>query len=82
MRRLHRDGDTLNLTLCFDNELLDIDCNFHTDPDDNDAAIAAVEPERIVRLRNMAIAILSERYGLELEEEKRWRSLIRVRLPI
>jgi hypothetical protein len=67
-RRLSREGNTLNLTLGFDNERLDIDCNFHTDPDDNDAAIAAVAPDRVIQLRDMAIAMLDELYGLQLEE--------------
>lgn len=69
VRQLRHDDDTLNLALSFNSERLDIDCNFHTDPDDNDAAVAAVSPNRIIQLRDMAINMLVELYGLELEED-------------
>lgn len=69
VRRLIRDDETLNLTLSLDNGRLDIDYNFHTDPGDNDAAVAAVSPDRIIQLRDMAIDMSGQLYGLQLEEE-------------
>lgn len=67
VRQLTRDADTLNLTLTFNAGRLDIDCNFHTVPDKNAAAVAAVAPERLVELRDKATHTIQELYGLELE---------------
>jgi hypothetical protein len=68
VRRLSHDDDTLNLTLTFGGGQLDIDCNFHTDFADRDAAIAALSPDRIIQLKERTITMLDELYGLQLEE--------------
>ena len=67
VRQMTCGGDTLNLTLKLIGGRLDIDCNFHTDSDDNADAIAAVAPERVIELRDRATHALEELYGLELE---------------
>lgn len=69
VRQLTRDGEMLNLTLTLNNGRVDIDCNYHTDPQDNAAAVAAVASDRIINLRNRAIHALQELYGLELEDD-------------
>lgn len=69
VRRLSHDNDTLNLTLSLDNGRLDIDCNFHTDSDDGKVAVSAVDPDRIIQLRDRTITTLDELYGLQLEED-------------
>lgn len=69
VRQLSHDCVTLNLALTYDKEGVDIECNFHTDADDNETAVAAVAPDRIIELRDKAITMLDELYGLQLEED-------------
>lgn len=68
VRQLSRDDNTLNVTLNLSGGRLDIDCNFHTDPAENrDAAQAAVAPDRVIELRDLATQTLIDLYGLEME---------------
>ncbi len=69
VRQLSHDCVTLNLALTYDKDGVDIECNFHTDADDNQTAVAAVAPDRILQLRDKAIAMLDELYNLQLEED-------------
>jgi len=69
VRQLTRDDDTINLAFTLNGGRLDIDCNFHTAPDNNAGAIAAVEPNRVIQLRDLATRSLEELYGLELEAD-------------
>jgi hypothetical protein len=70
VRQLTGDGDTLNLTLSLSGDVLDIDCNFHTMPEDNVTAIAAAAADRVIALRDRATQGLIELYGLELEGDE------------
>jgi len=70
VRQLTGDGDMLNLALNLNGDRLDIDCNFHTAPEDSAAAIAAAAADRVVALRDRATQALRELYGLELEEDE------------
>ncbi len=69
VRRLSRENDVLNLTLTLNDGGLDIDCNFHTDVDDRDVAVASLEPDRIIQLRDKTMMMLDELYGLRMEED-------------
>ena len=71
VRELTHSGETLNLSLTFDDGCLDIECNFHIAPDNNDRAIAtaAVAADRVIELRDRATRTLEELYGLELEND-------------
>lgn len=72
VRQLQHENDTLNLTLSYNNDQLDLDCNFHIDPaelEDTEAKVAAVAPARIIELRDRAIALLDQIYGLQLEDD-------------
>jgi hypothetical protein len=69
VRQLTHDGDTLNLGFTLNGGQLDIDCNFHTVPDNNAGAVSAVEPNRVIQLRDLVTRSLGELYGLELEAD-------------
>lgn len=71
VRKLQHDDDTLNLSLSLSNNQLDIDCNFHIDPSDfqnTEAKVAAVNPDRVIEMRDQAISLLDQMYGLQLED--------------
>ena len=70
VRQLTGDGDMLNLTLNLNGDRLDIDCNFHTAPEDSVAAIAAAAADRVIALRDRATHALLELYGLELDGDE------------
>jgi hypothetical protein len=68
-RRLTRGGDSLALTMTYNDESVDFDFNFHTDIQTNAIAQQAVEARRSLRLRDAAIDLLRQTYHLELEED-------------
>ncbi len=67
VRRLVHGDDTLILTLTQGREGIDFDFNFNTEAVANRPANRAVEERRSLRLRDAALALLSETYHLELE---------------
>lgn len=69
VRQLTHDGNALNLAFTLSGGQLDIDCNFHTAPDNNAGAVAAVEPNRVIQLRDLVMQVLGDLYGLELEKD-------------
>lgn len=71
VRQLYHEGTTLNLSLSFNNDRLDIDCNFNFDPGevDDTPKVDAVAPDRIIKLRDQAVTLLDQIYGLQVEDD-------------
>ena len=69
IRRLTRDEEVLNLSLTLAADYLDLEFNFHTDPDDRDVLAAALDSDRLIRLRDLAIQVSQDLYGLVLEND-------------
>jgi hypothetical protein len=68
-RKLSGEEGTLNLSLSYDGTSMGIDLNYHTETNANAAARAAVA-NRVVRLRDAAIAFIKDVYHLQLEERE------------
>lgn len=69
VRRLQREGETLNLTLTLTGSAVELDCNFHTDIAVRANAPQTVESGRVVRLRDTALQLITQTYRLKLDEE-------------
>lgn len=66
-RRLTRDGDTLNLTMTYDDKSVTFDLNYHTEAITNEAASRAVSEGRVAALRRQGLELLQGVYQLEME---------------
>lgn len=67
VRKLIREGTTLNLTSEFDGQAVNFEFNFHVETTTNAAAVAAVN-NRVLELKVQALQLLDEVYQLQLPE--------------
>lgn len=67
VRQVRRDDDTLNASLIFDGQNIAIEFNFHTETDENSAALHAVN-QRAIGLRDEALKLLNDVYKLQPSE--------------
>jgi hypothetical protein len=67
VRKLVREGTTLNLTAEFDGQVVNFEFNYHAETTTNAAAVAAVN-NRVLGLKAQALQLLDEVYHLQLPE--------------
>jgi hypothetical protein len=67
-RRFAREDDVLNLTMIWAGTSVTVELNFHSETTTAEAALKAVEPDRVVRLRDQSLKLLHDIYHLDLQE--------------